>query len=77
MGYIHFPLFLISLSIGLLYVYMMGPEVKEIPILPNPDNLELHQIKDESGTCHHFKAKEVSCSKMKAPEKKTFSLFNI
>ena len=56
---------------------MMGPEVKEIPILPTPDNLELHQIKDESGTCHHFKAKEVSCSKMKAPEKKTFSLFNI
>ena len=36
-----------------------GTRSKEIPILPNPDNLELHQMKDESGTCHHFKAKEV------------------
>lgn len=59
--YISLPIFLISFAIGLLCIYVIGPEVKQIHIYPSPDNYKTLQYKDISGQCFQFKPTEVKC----------------
>jgi hypothetical protein len=68
--YISIPVFIISLSIGLLYVYISVPNPKIIYVYPTPDNLRNFQFKDHADNCFSFKAKEVPCDKAKGSIKK-------
>lgn len=61
MKFLHLPAFLISLTLGLLYVYLMPPESKVVSILPTPENIDTYLIKDKTGTCHTFEKEEVEC----------------
>jgi hypothetical protein len=61
MKYISFPLFLISLSIGLLYTYLSRPDMHVIYIYPTPDMQDDVQFKDTADMCYSFKAKKVKC----------------
>ena len=40
---ISLPIFLVSLAIGLLLVYLNEPEYKNVYIYPNPDNINKYQ----------------------------------
>lgn len=55
------PLFLISLSIGLLFVYLSEPSPTVIYVYPTPDNINEIEYKDRVGNCYTFEANEVSC----------------
>ena len=64
-NYINFRIFLISFAIGLFFVYIFGPEKKEIFIYPSPENINKILYKDTAGTCFTYEQHEVPCPKNK------------
>ncbi len=61
MKFVHFPTFLISLTIGLFLVYIYMPSKQVIYVYPTPDNIEKIQYKDRADNCYEFRSKEVAC----------------
>jgi len=61
-NYIDFNYFLVSLTIGLFFVYVMGPEQPVILVYPTPENQNKYQYVDKADNCYTFKAKETECS---------------
>lgn len=60
-NFISFPVFIVSLAIGLLFVYAIGPETKKVYIYPNPENIDKVLFKDKADNCFSFEAVEVEC----------------
>jgi hypothetical protein len=69
-NHISLPVFIVSLSIGLFYVYISVPNPKIIYVYPTPDNLRNFQFTDRADNFFSFKAKEVPCDKAKGAVKK-------
>lgn len=61
MKYINVPIFLISLAIGLFFVYMTIPDMRNIYVYPTPENVDILQYKDKASQCFQYKETEVSC----------------
>lgn len=61
--YISIPVFIISLAVGLFFVYVWGPETKKVHLYPTPENSGKVQYKDKSDNCYIFKQQEVDCPK--------------
>ena len=61
MKFLSIPIFIISLAIGLLFVYLFNPEPKVIFVYPTPDNVDQILYKDTNNTCHQFDANETEC----------------
>ena len=59
--YISFPIFLISLAVGLLFVYLQEPPSTVIYVYPTPDNVNDIEYKDRANNCFVFNAVEVTC----------------
>ena len=55
------PYFLISLAIGLLFVYLNEPDATIIHVYPTPENIDNIEYKDYANNCFGFKAQEVKC----------------
>jgi hypothetical protein len=53
--------FLISLAIGTLFVYLSVPTPTIIYVYPTPDNIEKVEYVDKAQNCFQFKASEVNC----------------
>ena len=58
---ISFPIFIVSLSVGLFIVYVTNPKKEVIYIYPKPDNVDKMQYKDNNGSCFSFQSKQVQC----------------
>ena len=58
---ISIPVFIISLSIGLLFVYLSTPPPTVIYVYPTPENINKVEYKDKADNCYQFKSTEVSC----------------
>ena len=59
--YIDLKTFIISLALGLLFVYLWQPKQKVIYVYPTPDNVEKIQYKDRASNCYKFNSMEVQC----------------
>jgi len=59
--YISLPIFIISLAVGLFFVYIMGPEMKTVYIYPSPENVDKVLFKDKADNCFYFKPIEIKC----------------
>lgn len=59
--YIDVKIFLVSLALGLFAVYITVPSDKKIYVYPNPENINVLQYRDKTGTCFSFQQKEVQC----------------
>lgn len=59
--YIHFKVFIISLAIGLLGVYIYQPDPTIIYVYPTPNNVNNIQLKDNANNCFKFNAVETTC----------------
>jgi hypothetical protein len=62
-NYISLPVFLISFAIGILFVYIIGPEMKSIYIYPTPENVDKVLFKDKAENCFYFEEEYVECPK--------------
>jgi len=62
MRYVNIPVFLVSLIIGFLFVYLTMPKERMIYVFPNPENVDILQYKDKTNSCFQYKQTEVSCS---------------
>lgn len=60
--YINIPVFIISLAIGLFFVYIYQAEKRVVYVYPKPDNMDYIQYKDATGTCFDVKQEGVKCS---------------
>jgi len=60
-NYISLPTFMISFAIGLLFIYLLGPDMKTVYIYPSPENVEKILFKDKADNCFYFKPVEVKC----------------
>jgi hypothetical protein len=63
LNYISLPIFLISFAIGLLFIYLMGPEMKTIYVYPSPENVDKILFKDKAENCFYFEEENVECPK--------------
>jgi hypothetical protein len=61
LDYISIPVFIISLAIGLFFVYVLGPEEKIVYLYPTPQNIMNTLYKDKADECFELLAKEVDC----------------
>ncbi len=59
--YIRIPIFIISLAIGILFVYLTNPDKRKIFVYPSPDNVNNVQYKDSTGACFEFKETKIKC----------------
>ena len=64
--FISIKIFITSLAIGLLYVYLFNPDPTIIYVYPTPDNVGQVEYKDKANNCFQFEANEVSCPKDKS-----------
>jgi hypothetical protein len=61
LNYISLPIFLISFTIGLFFIYVLGPERKTIYIYPSPETVEKVLFKDKADNCFYFEEQVVEC----------------
>ena len=61
--YINFPVFFISLAIGMFFVYIFEDGNRTIYVYPTPDNVDTIQYKDATGTCFAVKQDKITCPK--------------
>jgi len=61
--YINFPVFFVSLAIGMFFVYIFEGDTRTIYVYPTPDNIDTIQYKDATGTCFKVKEDKITCPK--------------
>jgi hypothetical protein len=59
--FISFKIFMISLTIGLLYSYINEPEKKIVYIYPSPENCDKIIYQDKANNCFAYNEIEVDC----------------
>jgi hypothetical protein len=59
--FINIPVFVISLAIGLFFVYIYQSEKRVVYVYPKPDNVDYIQYKDATGTCFNINQEDVKC----------------
>ena len=66
---LHWPAFLISMTLGLMYIYVAEAPKKRIVTNPTPFNAGQVVYKDKGNNCYVFRATEVSCDDEKTKYK--------
>jgi len=59
--YLNIKLFIVSLSVGLLYIYLSEEYKKVILIYPTPDNINKYLYKDKADSCFKYELSKVTC----------------
>ena len=59
--FINFKIFMISLFVGLFFVYLSTPPAKVIMVYPTPNNAETIKYQDKADNCHMFDSTKVNC----------------
>lgn len=60
-NYISLPIFFISFTIGLFFIYILGPENKKIYIYPSPETINKVLFKDKANNCFYLEEEIVEC----------------
>lgn len=64
--FVSLPIFLVSLSIGLLFIYLTPAKSSEVVVYPTPDNKDEFLFEDSASNCFKFNQYEVECPKDKS-----------
>ena len=60
-NFINFPVFLISLAIGLLFVYLTEPPHKVVYVYTTPENVGKIEYRDKADNCFEYIMNNVEC----------------
>ena len=60
-SYISFPILLTSFILGLLFIFILGPEQKTVISYPTLQNYTKIQYKDSANQCFEFKPVPIIC----------------
>jgi len=60
-GYIHWPVFFVSLVVGTVFVYLSSAATKTVFVYPTPENVGRYVYLDEVGTCYQFQPSRREC----------------
>ena len=60
-GLISWKIFFISFVVGLMFIYVLGPENKKVYVYPNPNTIDKAIFQDKTNACFKFKEKTVTC----------------
>ena len=63
LNYISLPIFLVSFAIGLFFIYILGPEMKNVYIYPSPETVNKVLFKDNADNCFYFEEEFIECPK--------------
>lgn len=63
MKYINLQVFLVSLVIGFIFIYLSATPTETVLVYPTPENAGKVEYKDKAGNCFSYKAMEVTCPK--------------
>lgn len=61
LNYISIPIFFVSFIIGLLFIYILGPDTKTIYVYPSPETVDKYLYKDKADNCFHMEEKIITC----------------
>ena len=61
MKFINLPIFIISLAVGLFFVYITNPDPKIIVVYPTPNNIDKVQYVDKADNCFSYEYKKTQC----------------
>ena len=61
LNYIDLRIFMVSLAVGLFFVYILGPEMKTVYIYPSPENITKILFRDKAEQCFNLQPQEVEC----------------
>jgi len=61
--YVNIPIFILSLAVGIFFVYIYQTDKRVIYVYPKPDNVDYIQYKDATGTCFNVKQDNIKCPK--------------
>jgi len=61
--FINFPVFILSLALGMFFVYVTMPDSRIIYVYPTHENVDLIQYKDRTDTCFSVSEEVVTCPK--------------
>ena len=59
--FVSLHVFLISVAIGIFFVYLSQPTPTMIYVYPTPDNVDKVEYKDKADNCFQFESQEVRC----------------
>ena len=59
--FINIKIFLVSLAIGLLFVYLSSSGKSIIYVYPTPDNIKEIEYIDKAGNCFQYDANQIAC----------------
>ena len=57
--------FIMSFLIGLLFLYLMGPQTKKVYVYPSPDTIDKAIFQDKANQCFLYKEETVTCPSTK------------
>ena len=61
--YINVPVFIATLVIGIIVMYVIMPDTRKIFVYPSPENIDILQYRDKTGGCFTMKQTETPCPK--------------
>jgi hypothetical protein len=56
-------LFIVSLTLGTIYIYYSSPNKKKIYVFPTPENIDKLQYTDLTQNCFQYESQKVECPK--------------
>ncbi|MAV56950.1 MAG: hypothetical protein CMI79_05430 [Candidatus Pelagibacter sp.] len=65
MKYINTHVFLISLVVGALFIYVSAEPTETVLVYPTPENAGKYEYVDKSGNCYRYHAEKMPCPKEK------------
>jgi hypothetical protein len=61
--YINVPVFILAVIIGIVVMYVTMPDTRKIFVYPSPENIDILQYRDKTGSCFTMKQTEIPCPK--------------
>lgn len=58
---INIPVFLVSLFIGLVYVFISNPQQEPVSVYPTPNNAGRIIYADKAGICYAYEPDKIKC----------------